>query len=273
MLAEHYDLLSELPFPAKALDLGCKTGELTKLATFLPTISKVTGYPSPVHIHSSHGQRGEFAALDPAQEMIAVAETFNADSRIEFQVGEPGNLFHFLDKEGYSLVLLMDSDSLLRNPIQTLQTAWEALRPGGWILGYTSAERDDKWEAFADHLAHRGTTTLAEAAAAGADGWRREGPWALVGEPENLVGQVLDKIGFTIHRCTLEDDAYVMSREEALGALEMERGLAELAGEANVGRLVAECSAPFLHSFESLPSGHFVKAQLIVAFLAQKPSL
>ncbi len=68
LLMENYAAIAANPYPARALDLGCGTGAITKLIGHFSTFATIIG-------------------VDPDREMLEKARRTNTDSRISFVVG------------------------------------------------------------------------------------------------------------------------------------------------------------------------------------------
>ncbi len=122
LLGENYKELAAKPYPARALDLGCGTGAVTKLIGHFPTFATVIG-------------------LELEPKMLEKARQTNTDSRISFVCGDACDFKAYPSdsEEGFDLVTAVATIHWWLDVQQGIHNAFRALKPGGYFIGTTWA--------------------------------------------------------------------------------------------------------------------------------------
>jgi len=125
-LARNYDLISQLPYSATALDLGCGPGDVTKLLAMFPNLNQIV-------------------ALDFKPNMIQLSNELNSDGRVVYHLSDICKLETWPKvvsaKESIDLVTAFASLHLVDDPFQALQNIHHSLKVGGLMLGHVPVQQ------------------------------------------------------------------------------------------------------------------------------------
>jgi len=202
-LTRNYCLLSQLPFPTRILDVGCGVGDTTKLLTFFNNVIQVV-------------------AIDKAPDVIAVADCFNDDLRIRYELANMED-FGTLPKSSensFDLVTAFRSLHKIENHEATIRNVGKALRSGGYFL-CTLPARPSRRDLDLEEFMHQSKR------------WRPYLPrkntghgqlaWMNDRDPASWYEERLARNGFQIERCELINEEIAIGDEEALEYLKMSR--------------------------------------------------
>jgi len=236
LLAQNYNLVTALGYPCSVLDAGCGTGESSKLLSYFANVTDIL-------------------ALDESAEMLAVAETFNNDDRIAYDLTDLATYFRLPDSapDGFDLVCSFDTLHWMREPLRGLAVLSRSVRIGGLLIGFSLASMPKSYERIRPILSEK--VILPNA------------PWFTDDEPEQSMGEALENIGFEVISCNLEEDRIIYSKDEAMGALMM---LKNIFPSSMPDEEVKHIIETYLNSFERLPDGAFVERTRILIFVARK---
>lgn len=135
MLAENYSLINSLPYPVRALDVGCGSGNVTRLLTNFSNVAEVTG-------------------LDFNKEMIKYADNNNGEQRIMYGFAniEEYETFPLGINDRFDLAISFVSIHWPKNTCQALENVKKCLKPGGFLMGYTLARQPPAHAAMLKYL-------------------------------------------------------------------------------------------------------------------------
>jgi SAM-dependent methyltransferase len=208
-LTRNYRLLSQLPFPTRIFDIGCGVGDTTKLLTFFNHVVQVL-------------------AIDKSPDLIAVADCFNDDLRIKYELADIEDLRTLpksIDHESFDLITSFRSLHKIDNLESTMQNIKKMLKSGGYFICTLplKANRRDldlneflnqskKWRSYYRLMKQSILEKSIDQFA-----WENES------DPSGWFGDLLMQNGFEIERCDAIEEEIAIGDEEALEYLKMNR--------------------------------------------------
>lgn len=123
LICENYSNLAAFSWPAKALDLGCGTGSVTKVISYFQNFSEIIGLD-----------------LDP--DMVQFANANNSDSRVKFYQGDACNFDSYPAENQFELVTAFSTIHWWADPQKGISNIFKSLKDGGYFLGIIWTGKD-----------------------------------------------------------------------------------------------------------------------------------
>jgi trans-aconitate methyltransferase len=219
------------------LDIGCGVGDTTKLLTFFNNVVQVV-------------------AIDKAADVIAVADCFNDDLRIRYELADVED-FATLPKsseQSFHLVTAFRSLQKVQDHESTIRNVAKALTSGGYFL-CTLPARPSQRDLDLDEFLYQSKR------------WRLCRPkksnisqqplaWLNERNPASWYEDLLTRNGFQIERCELLIEEIAIGDEEALEYLKMSRLRHLNVAESEYEELVEQAYQAYSKSCRQLGGGY-----------------
>lgn len=195
-LAKNYDLISSIPYPCKLLDFGCSSGKTTKMMANFSNITEILG-------------------LDQHSDIVAVAECFNSNRRVSFDVADLED-FHSLPKPSenrFHLVTSFFSLDEFENVEEVLRNIYKCLHRYGYLVGKLFGRKTKAHMDMEEWIA-KNRLKVKEIVP---NNGHFNSLWTTSKDPALEIHGLLEKCEFEKVQCEYSKENIVMNKEEIKG--------------------------------------------------------